>query len=115
MAANSEQSQYVGSPLQGIELVKFSPTSLHRKCGRSDLSAVNQSHFRHFQFLVQRDTSLNDSIGVSDRVHGWRCDVTVCAHSDFECAVAARVVARQPLAHRTIDEGECVSSRYRYT
>jgi hypothetical protein len=71
--------------------------------------------FPTFSVLVQRDTSLNDSIGVSDRVHGWRCDVTVCAHSDFECAVAARVVARQPLAHRTIDEGECVSSRYRYT
>jgi transposase InsO family protein len=37
------------------------------------------------------------------------------AHSDFECAAAARVVARQPLAHRTIDEGECVSIGYRYT
>ena len=35
MAANSSPSQYVGSLLQGIELVKFSPSSLHRKCGRS--------------------------------------------------------------------------------
>jgi hypothetical protein len=44
MAANCSQSQYVGSPLQGIELVKFSPSSLHRKCGRSDLSPGNPAH-----------------------------------------------------------------------
>src|SRR5229473_2045625 len=35
MAANSKQGQYVGSPLQLIEHVKFSPSRPHRKCGRS--------------------------------------------------------------------------------
>jgi hypothetical protein len=29
---------------------------VHRKCGRSDLSAVNKRHFRNFQLLVQRDS-----------------------------------------------------------
>jgi hypothetical protein len=34
-AANSSQDQHVGSQLQRIELVKFSVTALHRKCGRT--------------------------------------------------------------------------------
>jgi hypothetical protein len=42
MAANSSQGQYVGSPLQLIEHVKFPPSSLYRKCGRSDLSTARQ-------------------------------------------------------------------------
>jgi hypothetical protein len=44
MAANSSQGQYVGSPLQGIECVKLSSSSLHRKCGRTrNLGLVEQS------------------------------------------------------------------------
>jgi hypothetical protein len=35
---------YLGSPLQLIEHFKFSPFGLHRKCGRSDLSAGRQWH-----------------------------------------------------------------------
>jgi hypothetical protein len=42
VSRRSNQGQYVGSPLQLIEHVKFSPSSLHRKCGRSDLTAARQ-------------------------------------------------------------------------
>jgi hypothetical protein len=39
-AANSSQDQHVGPQLQRIELVKFSLTALHRKCGRSEFDTL---------------------------------------------------------------------------
>jgi hypothetical protein len=38
------------------DLRRVEPRSLHRKCGRTDLNAVNQRHFQNFQFSVQRDS-----------------------------------------------------------
>jgi len=44
--ANSSQDQHVGPQLQRIELVKFSVTALHRKCGRTLKSRTGIQNIR---------------------------------------------------------------------